>query len=81
VASAVVALLIGWITRSVDFDPNVLRTGAATLLFSFGLLMIWPAPSNGQRSVLVGCRTVGLTAASSLIGGISAASFLARRWD
>jgi cytochrome c biogenesis protein CcdA len=41
---AAVALLIGWITRAFDFDPNVLRTGAVVLLLSFGLLMIWPAP-------------------------------------
>src|SRR4051812_41919705 len=41
---AAVALLLGWITRAFDFDPNVLRTGAAILLLGFGLLMIWPAP-------------------------------------
>jgi cytochrome c-type biogenesis protein len=44
VSFAAVALLISWITRLVDFDPNLLRTGAAIFLFVFGLLMIWPAP-------------------------------------
>jgi cytochrome c biogenesis protein CcdA len=38
------ALLLSAITRIFDFDPNVLRTGAAILLFGFGLLMLWPAP-------------------------------------
>jgi cytochrome c biogenesis protein CcdA len=41
---AAVALLLSWITRIFNFDPNVLRTGATILLFGFGLLMIWPAP-------------------------------------
>ena len=41
---SMVALLLGAITRLFDFDPNVLRTGAAILLLGFGLLMIWPAP-------------------------------------
>ena len=39
-----VALLLSWITRALDFDPNVLRDGALLLLLGFGLLMIWPAP-------------------------------------
>src|SRR6202166_1226097 len=38
------ALALSAITRIFDFDPNVLRTGAAILLLGFGLLMIWPAP-------------------------------------
>jgi cytochrome c-type biogenesis protein len=44
VSFAAVALLLNWITRILDFDPNALRTGATILLFGFGLLMIWPAP-------------------------------------
>ena len=39
-----VALLLGAITRVFDFDPNILRSGAAILLAGFGLLMVWPAP-------------------------------------
>src|SRR6202795_2781276 len=38
------ALALSAITRIFDFDPNILRTGAAILLLGFGLLMIWPAP-------------------------------------
>jgi cytochrome c biogenesis protein CcdA len=38
------ALLLSTITGIFDFDPNSLRSGAAVLLFGFGLLMIWPAP-------------------------------------
>ncbi|MBX9710405.1 MAG: cytochrome c biogenesis CcdA family protein [Xanthobacteraceae bacterium] len=38
-----VALLLASITRLFDFDPNVLREGAAILLIAFGLLMIWPS--------------------------------------
>jgi cytochrome c-type biogenesis protein len=35
-----VALLLGFVTRRIDFDPNVLRTAGIALLFGFGLLMI-----------------------------------------
>ena len=38
------ALLLSAIIDIFDFDPNVLRTGAAILLLGFGLLMIWPEP-------------------------------------
>jgi len=58
-----VALLLSAITRIFDFDPNVLRTGAAILLIGFGLLMIWPTPFE-WLSVRIG----GLTNASSASG-------------
>src|SRR5436190_17351778 len=32
---AAVALLLSWITRAFDFDPNVLRNGAVILLLGF----------------------------------------------
>lgn len=38
-----VALLLNALTRLLDFDPNLLRDGAALLLVAFGLLMIFPA--------------------------------------
>ena len=38
------ALLLSATADIFDFDPNGLRSGAAILLFGFGLLMIWPAP-------------------------------------
>jgi cytochrome c-type biogenesis protein len=44
VSFSAAALLLGAITRLFDFDPNVLRSAAAVLLFGFGLLMLWPAP-------------------------------------
>ena len=44
ISFSAVALLLSWITRVFDFDPNVLRNGALVLLLGFGLLMIWPAP-------------------------------------
>src|SRR3982074_445200 len=44
ISFSAVALLLSAITRIFDFDPNVLRTGAAILLVGFGLLMIWPTP-------------------------------------
>lgn len=39
-----VALALGAITAAFDFDPNVLRSGAAIMLILFGVLMIWPVP-------------------------------------
>ena len=44
VAFSIVALALTALTRLFDFDPSVLRDGAAVLLAIFGLLMIWPAP-------------------------------------
>jgi cytochrome c-type biogenesis protein len=44
VSFSAVALLLGAITKIFDFDPTVLREGAAILLLGFGALMIWPAP-------------------------------------
>ena len=38
------ALFLNLVTVIFDFDPNVLRSGAAVLLLGFGLLMVWPAP-------------------------------------
>ena len=35
ISFSAVALLLGAITRIFDFDPNVLRTGAAILLLGF----------------------------------------------
>ena len=44
VSFSAVALVLSALTRTFDFDPTVLRSGAAILLFGFGLVMIWPAP-------------------------------------
>ncbi len=74
---ATVALALSAITRVFNFDPNVLRDGAAALLVVFGLLMIWPAPfawlsaripflnptsdSNSQRQGNLGGLLLGAT--------------------
>lgn len=65
VSFSAVALLLGFLTRIFDFDPNVLRTGATVLLLGFGLLMIWPAPFEW-----LSIRLGGLT--SDIAGGAGA---------
>ena len=81
---SMVALLLSAITRAFDFDPNVLRTGAAILLLGFGLLMIWPAPFEWLT-----IRIAGLTAGNSpgnatpsqsLIGGFVLGTTLGLVW-
>ena len=67
---SMVALLLSAITRAFDFDPNVLRTGAAVLLLGFGLLMIWPTPFE-WLSVRIGSLSNHSAASSkSAIGGL-----------
>src|ERR1700694_2774831 len=56
---SMVALLLRAITRTFDFDPNSVRTGAAVLLAGFGLLMIWPAPFE-WLSVRIGGLSSGI---------------------
>ena len=56
------ALLLSAIADIFDFDPNVLRSGAAILLFGFGLLMIWPAPFEWLSIRFGGLITPGSTA-------------------
>lgn len=55
---AAAALMLNWITRIFDFDPNVLRTSATILLFGFGLLMIWPTPFE-RMSIWIGGLSSG----------------------
>nr|WP_229160555.1 cytochrome c biogenesis CcdA family protein [Bradyrhizobium brasilense] len=77
-----VALLLSAITRAFDFDPNVLRTGAAVLLAGFGLLMIWPAPFEWLSIRLTGAAgNIGQAAPSqSLFGGFVLGSTLGLVW-
>ncbi|MCP1973743.1 cytochrome c biogenesis CcdA family protein [Bradyrhizobium elkanii] len=77
-----VALLLSAITRAFDFDPNVLRTGAAVLLAGFGLLMIWPAPFEWLSIRLTGTAgSFGQAAPSqSLFGGFVLGSTLGLVW-
>jgi len=77
-----VALLLSAITRAFDFDPNLLRTGAAILLAGFGLLMIWPAPFEWLAIRLTGAAgSIGQGAPSqSLFGGFVLGSTLGLVW-
>lgn len=78
-----VALLLSAITRAFDFDPNVLRTGAAILLAGFGLLMIWPAPFEWLAIRLPGAAGGGLGNAMpspSLFGGFVLGGTLGLVW-
>src|SRR5436305_9200277 len=52
------ALLLSAIINVFDFDPGILRTGAAILLLGFGLLMIWPAPFEWLSMRLGGFASV-----------------------
>jgi len=79
-----VALLLSAITRIFDFDPNVLRTGAAFLLVGFGLLMIWPTPFE-WLSVRIGGLANGGSASSPAsrqgnIGGFILGTTLGLVW-
>ncbi|MGA9088980.1 MAG: cytochrome c biogenesis CcdA family protein [Bradyrhizobium sp.] len=59
------ALLLSATADIFDFDPNVLRSGAAILLFGFGLLMIWPAPFEWLSIRFGGLINPGSTASST----------------
>ena len=48
------ALLIDAITRSLNFDPNVLRDAAIVMLIVFGLLMISPTPFERMSAYVRG---------------------------
>lgn len=77
---SMVALLLSAITRAFDFDPNVLRTGAAVLLLGFGLLMIWPTPFE-WLSVRIGSLSNHSAASSkSAIGGFVLGTTLGLVW-
>src|SRR5258708_8609646 len=76
-----VALLLSAITRVFDFDPNVLRTGAAILLLGFGLLMLRPTPFE-WLSIRIGGFTTGGNSASRQgnIGGFVLGATLGLVW-
>jgi len=79
-----VALLVGAITRVFDFDPTVLRSGAAILLFGFGALMIWPAPFEWVSIRLNGLvnsgSAAGIAERESAIGGFVLGTTLGLVW-
>ena len=79
-----VALLLGAITRVFDFDPNILRSGAAILLLAFGLLMIWPAPFEWlsiRLNGLIGAGPAGnVNSRQGNIGGFVLGTTLGLVW-
>jgi cytochrome c-type biogenesis protein len=84
VSFSAVALLLSALTRVFDFDPNVLRTAAAILLFGFGLLMIWPAPfewlSIRLGGLISGSAANGASARPGALGGFVLGTTLGLVW-
>ena len=84
VSFSAVALLLSAITRIFDFDPDVLRSGAAILLLLFGLLMIWPTPFE-RLSVAIGgllnrVPAAGATRREGSVGGFLLGTTLGLVW-
>jgi cytochrome c-type biogenesis protein len=83
VSFSATALALSAITRIFDFDPNVLRTAAAILLFGFGLLMIWPAPFE-WLSIRLGGLTSNAAGSAALrqgnLGGFVLGTTLGLVW-
>lgn len=81
---SVAALSISAITRIFDFDPNVLRSGAAILLLGFGLLMVWPAPFEWLaiqlRGYLGGRSAGGIGSHPGNLGGFLLGTTLGLVW-
>jgi cytochrome c-type biogenesis protein len=77
---SMVALLLGAITRTFDFDPNSLRTGAAVLLAGFGLLMIWPAPFEWLSTRMGGFGGSTAVSREGLVGGFVLGTTLGLVW-
>ena len=77
-----VALLLSAITKIFDFDPSVLRSGAAILLLGFGALMIWPAPFEWLSIRLNGLLASGSVRANrdGAIGGFVLGTTLGLVW-
>jgi cytochrome c-type biogenesis protein len=84
ISFSAVALLLGAITRVFDFDPSVLRSGAAILLLGFGLLMIWPGPFEWLSMRSGGLVNAGaasdIAANQSNIGGFVLGTTLGLVW-
>lgn len=84
ISFAIVALALGALTRIFDFDPSVLRDGAAILLAIFGLLMIWPAPFEWLSVWLAGLMPAGGASTSrdsqGLLGGFILGTTLGLVW-
>jgi len=77
---SMVALLLSAITRAFDFDPNVLRTGAAILLLGFGALMLWPAPFEWLSTRIGGFSGNSAASHQGMIGGFVLGTTLGLVW-
>ena len=77
---SMVALLLSAITRAFDFDPNVLRSGAAVLLLGFGILMIWPTPFEWLSMRISGFSGHSAASRQSVIGGFVLGTTLGLVW-
>jgi cytochrome c biogenesis protein CcdA len=77
---SLVALALSAITRVFDFDPNVLRTGAAVLLLGFGLLMIWPAPFEWVTARFGGLTGGSVASRQGVLGGFVLGTTLGLVW-
>ena len=78
---SMVALALSAIIRVFDFDPNVLRTGAAVLLAGFGLLMIWPAPFERLSVRFSGLGSSSMAGSrQGMIGGFVLGTTLGLVW-
>lgn len=82
VSFSAVALLLGALTRLLDFDPNVLREAASILLLGFGLLMLWPAPFEWLSIRLNGWLNLGAAGAQreGALGGLLLGTTLGLVW-
>jgi cytochrome c biogenesis protein CcdA len=84
VSFAAVALVLSALTRIFDFDPSILRDGAAVLLAIFGLLLIWPAPFEWLSIRLAGLMPTGSTSTprdrQGLLGGFILGTTLGLVW-
>ncbi|MDT4738531.1 cytochrome c biogenesis CcdA family protein [Bradyrhizobium sp. WYCCWR 12699] len=83
VSFSAVALLLGALTRLLDFDPNVLREAAAILLLGFGLLMLWPTPFEWLSIRLNGWLDLGSAGGApreGALGGLILGTTLGLVW-
>lgn len=83
VSFSAVALLLGALTRLLDFDPNVLREAASILLLGFGLLMLWPAPFEWLSIRLNGWLNLGAAGGAQregALGGLLLGTTLGLVW-
>lgn len=84
ISFSIVALVLTALMRIFDFDPNVLREGAAILLAIFGLLMIWPAPFERLSIRLAGLMPAGGASTprdrQGLLGGFILGTTLGLVW-